>query len=167
MTSYCWPTTIGLHCLNDQTTARIKMHFTTTVSLLRPTSIVRRSGRRKTWVVCRSASPFSLRTSPAEFFDNHRPDLVAPPEGKHGAADTMSGTDQRAGLPNLGGCFNMDMGQDQIGSQPLVTSESRRLPATPGCGPAATGDSAACWPVRTWVGDSAAELGVTDTSSVC
>ncbi len=51
-------------------------------------------------------------------------------------------------------------------SPPLAMSESRRLPAMPGRGPAATGDSAACGPEQTRVRDSAAELGATDASSV-
>jgi hypothetical protein len=53
--------------------------------------------------------------SPAEFLKKHRPDWVAPPEGKDGATDTMPGIDQSAGRPNPEGCFTMDMDQDQIG----------------------------------------------------
>ncbi len=57
--------------------------------------------------------PYGLRISPAELRKKHRPDWVAQPEGKYGAEDTMSGTDQSAGLTLSG--FTMDMGQDQIG----------------------------------------------------
>ncbi len=46
---------------------------------------------------------------PSRVPKKHHLDWVAQQEGKDGAGDTMSGTDQSAGLPNPEGCFTMDM----------------------------------------------------------
>ncbi len=140
--------------MNGQTRALIKAHATTLAAADEHCQKI--MTENDTGCLRIRMVPFGLRTWPAEFLDKHRRDRVAPPGGKDGALDTTSESGmvlwrtrsaQRAELPNEEGGFTMDMGQDQIGSQPLETSES----VMPGCCLAATGDSAACWQVQTWV----------------
>jgi hypothetical protein len=109
----------------------------------------------------------SLQIAPKAFLELLRPDWVAPPEGKCGAAGTTSASDQIAGLPSPEGCFTMAMVKIRLGSQPGRMSESLQLPATPGRGSATLEDSAAREPVQQGVQDSEAEPGVQGTLSMC